>query len=159
MIYAAASLVGLTAFWYALAPGGEGIVLGGVSIAVACALGLRLTQADRESAPLARAPWLIAFFFARLPAAMSESARVLRAALAADVTLKPELLRIRARTSDGFSRATFANALTSAAAAIVVETDAEGLFAHLMQEDALDARALAALETGANAAAGGRDAQ
>ncbi|MGD9982053.1 MAG: Na+/H+ antiporter subunit E [Hyphomonadaceae bacterium] len=98
------------------------------------------------SSAYARAPRLVLLFFARSGAVARGALSVMRRAVSADVTLKPALVRVKTRAGSAAERATFAHALTATPGMAVVETDADGLLLHVMNEDKIDATELGRLE-------------
>lgn len=140
MLHAAAMFVCLALVAALLAPGQLWIILGvtGASVLAAAWLG------GGSPSPLrlvTTAPQSLARFVANLAAA----ATVGRAALAADVSLKPALVRLRIRPRDSHSLAALAGMISAAPGANVVETDAESLLVHVLNEDELDAERLGAV--------------
>jgi multisubunit Na+/H+ antiporter MnhE subunit len=70
----------------------------------------------------------------------------MRAAIAADVTLQPALVRVRTRTQAEFTRAVLAHLMSAPPGIVIVEADADGMLAHVTDEDGVDAVAIGALE-------------
>ncbi len=81
-----------------------------------------------------RMPRLALLQAMRIGAAFAEAFAIVRAAIAADVRLKPALVRVRARTSDAVGLATLANVIAAAPGAVVIASDEEGLLVHVNQE-------------------------
>jgi multisubunit Na+/H+ antiporter MnhE subunit len=100
------------------------------------------------------APQFLRLVLARSGAVVRGSLSVIRAATAADVTVKPALVRIKARSGDPFSAAAVADLISAVPGMIVVEADADGLLVHVMNEDAVDAADLGALEVSVLASLG-----
>lgn len=105
------------------------------------------------------APQALALGLARTGAVVMGAVRVLRSAIAADVTLNPALVRVRARAQRRLSRAVIADLVSAAPGAVVVETEADGDLVHVIDEEKIDAedlglieaRVIAALEDGRKA--------
>jgi multisubunit Na+/H+ antiporter MnhE subunit len=101
--------------------------------------------------------WLAALRGA--PEVVRASLAVLRAAISADVALKPALVRVRTSPATDGARAALVDLVSAAPGAVVVDVDPEGFLVHVLDEDKADARALAALESRALAAVDGRKAK
>jgi multisubunit Na+/H+ antiporter MnhE subunit len=83
---------------------------------------------------------------------------VVRAAVAADVTVKPALVRIKTRSAEPFAAAAVADLISAVPGMVVVETDDDGLLVHVINEDKVDAADLGALEAGVLASLQARSA-
>lgn len=146
MLHAAAMLLGLATLWIlvtqrASSPQDWAIAVG---VSFACVvIGLRFGGA---SDAFARAPRLLVLSVARAGAVLRGTLATLRAAVSADVTMKPALVRVRSRAPRAAERAAFANLITATPGMAVVETDADGLLVHVIDEDAIDAVDLGRLE-------------
>jgi multisubunit Na+/H+ antiporter MnhE subunit len=153
MLHAAATSIGLWLVWLLLAQRWtSGLDLGfGVAVAVCCALlGARFGGVARGA--VASTPSLALLALARAPAMLRGSVATVRAAIAADVSLKPALVLIKPRPASEEARAALATMMSLAPGAVVVEADDEGLLAHVLDEDAVDAVRVGALEAGVLAA-------
>lgn len=154
MLHVAALVAGLAGLWIILAwtanpaaPAAE-LVAAGVFVAVLTALWTaRLGGVDRESAPHWRVLRLAPLFMRRISATLQGAGAAARAAIAADVTLRPALVRIRTRRQSDASRSALAHFISAAPGGVIVDIDGDGMLAHVLQEEALDAPQLAALET------------
>lgn len=159
MIHAAAMFAGLWITWLLLtqrwsAP--EDLAIGAGAALVCTLLAGRLGGFEGQS-PFANAPNFMRFAFRRAPTVLSGALATIRAAIAADVTLKPALVRIRTRPSNDIAQATLAILISAAPGAVVVQADSDGLLVHVLDEDSIDATAIGALETRViDAVAGGR---
>lgn len=155
MINAAAMLICLWILWIALGPHPISVetMATGAGAALGCVLiSARLRALDKPGVFFA-APRLLTLAAAQAP-------RVLRGALATSAAalrpqLRPALVRIRTRPGSGEAQAAFADFITAAPGSVVVETDAEGLLAHVLDEDAVDGAAWTRLETQVIAAVDG----
>jgi multisubunit Na+/H+ antiporter MnhE subunit len=146
MLHAAAMLCGLAVLWIlvtqrATSPQDWAIAL--IASVVCVAVALRFGGASRA---YARAPRLLVLTAVRAGAVMRGALSTLRAALSADVTMKPTLVRVRSRTENGTEQASLANMISATPGMAVVETDADGLLVHVINEDAIDAADLGRLE-------------
>ncbi len=83
----------------------------------------------------------------RAGAAMLGVLRTLRAALAADITLSPALLRLRSRAIDEQAAANLAAMISATPGAVVVGVDAGSLLVHVINEGAGELTDYARLET------------
>lgn len=120
---------------------------GALAVVAVMAWAARLGGVDAESAPFWRIARLGGALIQRAGAAWVDSISVARHALAADVTLNPALLRVRMRARGPAARAAFAHLVGAAPGVLVVDMDEDGLLAHVIDEAAIDASELAALET------------
>jgi multisubunit Na+/H+ antiporter MnhE subunit len=153
MLHAAAMLLGLCIIWLLATQrysSSEDIAVAVAAAAACVALAVRLGGVSRT---YWRAPRALFTVLARAGAVVRGALATLRAALAADVTIKPALVRVRTR-GQGIERAAFADMLGATPGMAVVETDPEGLLVHVMNEDGIDAADLGRLEriTGAHGA-------
>lgn len=146
MLHAAAMLFGLVILWMLVtqnvtSPQDWAIAL---AAAVACvAVGMRF---GGVSSAFSRAPRLLVLNASRLNAIVRGALTTLRAAASADVTIKPTLVRVRSRAQTVAERASFANMISATPGMAVVDTDADGLLVHVINEDEIDAVDLGRLE-------------
>lgn len=147
MLHAAAMLAGLAIIWLIGAPHAQ--FPQDVMFAVGAALaGVLLTARLGGVAPnaFARAPQFILVGLARFGAVLRGALSTMRAAIAADVTVKPALVRMRTRAASPFAVAALADMISAAPGAVVVETDEDGLLVHVIDEDGVDGAALGRLD-------------
>lgn len=148
MLHAAASFIGLLALWLLLThrwstPQDLALAAG---VAAACVLvGMRFGGLGRGGGFM-RAPRLLLLALGRIGAVMTGAMATIRAAVAADVALKPALVRGKLRPSSDFARAALAHMISAAPGGLVVEADADSLLVHVLNEDALDAAELGQFE-------------
>lgn len=150
MLHAAAMLCGFLALWLLTTQrlaSVQDAVIAGVA-ALLCVL--MATRWGGASAAFARAPRAIYSTVARFGSVMAGAVTTVRAAISADVTLKPALVRIKTR-GRGDERAAFADLLSAAPGMAVVDADADGFLVHVLDEDAVDAADLGRLERAAGA--------
>jgi multicomponent Na+:H+ antiporter subunit E len=146
MLHAAAMLCGLVVLWmlatqHVTSP--QDWAIAGVASLMCVAVALRFGGVSRA---FARAPRLFALNFARAGAVVRGTLSTLRAAVSADVTMKPTLVRVRSRAQSVAERASFANMISATPGMAVVETDADGMLVHVIKVDAIDAADLGRLE-------------
>lgn len=153
MLHVAALIAGLVGLWITLSWTSDlsaspaELAAAGVFAAVLTAMWTaRLGGVDRESAPHWRMARLAPLFVRRFSDTARGAGAAARAAIAADVTLRPALVRIRTRRQSDASRAALAHFISAAPGGVTVDVDGEGMLAHVLQEDTLDAPELAALE-------------
>lgn len=155
MLHAAAMLIGLFALGLiALSRGVSAeTVAGAAALAVASvAFAARFGGLGRTAFS---APQFVALSLARAGAVLRGTFSTIRAAVAADVTLKPALVRVRTRASGAFAQAAFADLMSAAPGVVVVEADAEGALVHVTNEDGVDAAEIGVLEARVISALGG----
>lgn len=146
MLHAAAMLAGLLLVWFALtqrAVSVTDLALAGVAAGACLLLAWRFGGVGRA---FLRAPRLLVLRLRRVGAVLRGAVSAVRAALAADVTLKPALVRVRSRASGAGARVVLAEMISAAPGQVVVEADADGLLLHVMDEDRVDAAELGAIE-------------
>jgi multisubunit Na+/H+ antiporter MnhE subunit len=98
------------------------------------------------SSVFARMPRLLGLSLQQTGAALGGGWRTLRAALAADVTLAPALVRVKTRLARGDEQASLVSALSVAPGMVVVDADSDGLLVHVMNEGEVDAAELGRIE-------------
>ncbi len=156
MLHAAAMLTGLCILWLLLAhPTTRGLPAD-LAVAAAAAL-LTLAAAARLGGiggAFARAPRLFIIALSRLGRVLGGTRAIVRAALAADITLKPALIRVRTK-SGAAAQAVLADMMSAAPGMVVVDAGADGLLAHVIDEDSVDTEAISRLEMRVLDAAGG----
>jgi len=144
MLHAAAMLFGLAIIWL-IATGGfsraEDIIVA-VGAALVCVL---VAWRSGSLGGFSHAPRGLYAAAVRSASVLSGAVKTIRAALAADITLQPALVRIKTR-GRGAERVAFADLLSATPGSVVVETDPEGFLVHVMNEDAVDAAELGRLE-------------
>ncbi len=156
MLHAAAMLAGFFIIAFLLVQGWTSHdQLGFALIASLASVGVALRLWGFRKTPFSAPHHFIALAVSRLGAMWSGTMAVIRTAVAADVTVKPALVRVRGGEADAFASAACANSISMAPGAVVVETDGEGMLVHVIDEDKQSADAFAALERRAAALLGG----
>jgi multisubunit Na+/H+ antiporter MnhE subunit len=160
MINAAAMFFILWGLWLLLAQQGLSLqALGvGAGVALACVIIAARLGAVSGRGAYAYALRLLGFVAGRAGVVVSGALSAMRAAVAADVTLKPALVRIKTRATTALSQAVLADLISAAPGAVVVEADAAGLLVHVLDEDSIDAQALSQFEARVIAAIDGKAA-
>lgn len=123
--------------------------------AVACLLLASRIGGLGRNGPFARAPQMLSLVVRRADAVTRGAMATVRASIAADVTLRPALVRVKWRVSSDSARAAFAGMVSAAPGAVVVETDPDGMLVHVINEDAIDASEFGRLEARVAKAADG----
>jgi multisubunit Na+/H+ antiporter MnhE subunit len=146
MLHAAAMLIGL--FIIALLVlaergAGDAALLAAV-LSLACVV--FAARFGGLGATVFSAPQSIALGLMRAGAVVGGSLKTVRAALAADVTLQPALVRVKSRAERGLARAVMSDLVSAAPGALVVETEADAALVHVTDEEAIDAAEIGALE-------------
>lgn len=146
MLHAASMLTGLWIIWL-LANGGwrtpEDLI---VSLAAALVCVAFAARAGGAGDGFTRAPHALLLSFSRLSAVFRGALSTMRAAIAADVTLKPALVRVKTRTQHASDRAAFGGMISATPGMTVVDVDGDGVLVHVLNEDAVDAEDLGRLE-------------
>jgi multisubunit Na+/H+ antiporter MnhE subunit len=147
MLHAAAMLIGLfalgllaTQHWSS----SQDVALVLAAAAACVILAARLAGIGPN--PFSYAPQMLFLAAARARAVVRGALATVRAALAADISLKPALVRVRTQVVSGLSQAGLVNFASAAPGAVVVDADDEGLLAHVIDEDAVNDASLKALE-------------
>lgn len=146
MLHAAAMLTGLWIFWLLLtqrwhSPLELGVGVGAAALCVALAL-----RGGGVGEAFARAPATLMLALSRVGALLQGAFATVRAAVAADVTLKPALVRVKTRARRSEERAAFASMISATPGMAVVDADTDGMLVHVLNEDEVDAVDLGALE-------------
>jgi multisubunit Na+/H+ antiporter MnhE subunit len=134
MLQAAALFSGIFAVWLLLE---QRFTMAALLVAVAASIACvvvtaRLPRLGRRT--FTQMPKLAAVQAMRAGAALAHALVTVRAAIAADVQLKPALVRVRTRGGDVLSMATLANWIGATPGAVVISSDDEGLLVHVNQE-------------------------
>jgi multisubunit Na+/H+ antiporter MnhE subunit len=109
----------------------------GIAAAVAASASVTLIAAQLARpgrGTFTRMPQLLLVQTTRAGAAFADTFAIVRAAIAADVRLKPALVRVRTRSSEPLGLATLANLIGASPGAVVIASDEEGLLVHVNQE-------------------------
>lgn len=146
MLHAAAMLFGLAILWIVVTQRANSPQDWAIAVAASLACVAVALCFGGASRAYARAPRLFTLNIARIGAIVRGTLSTLRAAVSADVTMKPTLVRVRSRAQDVAERASFANMISATPGMAVVDTDADGMLVHVINEDAIDAADLGRLE-------------
>lgn len=146
MLHAAAMLTGLFLFWLALTQRGLNAAEAAIGFAAALACVLFALRFGGVGRGFSRAPRLLILRLSRAGYVARGAVRTLKAAISSDVALTPALVRVRSRVGGAGARAVLAELSSAAPGEVAVEADAEGVLLHVLNEDAVDASALGALE-------------
>lgn len=158
MLHAAAMLAGLffLAFIFTSPVLGANAVFAAVAIALAAAaFGLRFGGASRAFSGVLAS---IGFAPAAARRALGGALKTVRLAAAADISLHPALIRIRAARAGPFEQVRIAAAAGGAAGAIVVECDSEGLLVHANDEEGVEVKEFERIEARIGRAQNAREA-
>lgn len=155
MLHAAAMLAGLFALALLLTQGWTSVTHAAAAFVIALVAGaFALRFGGGGKTPFSAAPQMAVLLASHAQRIARGAFSVVRGAAAADVTLKPALVRVRSVGADAFSRAAAVGLISAAPGSIVVDADAEGMLVHVMDEDAVDSEAFTAIEAGAAALLG-----
>ena len=154
MLHAAAMLTGLCMLWLLFTqhwnPPADAAIAAGAALTAATAA----ARLGGIGGAFARAPQTLLLALSRSGEVLSGAAATIRAAIAADIKLKPALVRVKTRAGAA-AKAVFADMINAVPGIVVVETDAEGMLAHVLNEDSMDVADLSRLETRVLNALGG----
>lgn len=143
MVHAAATWIGLFLLGLLAMQGADAAAL---AVGAAACAGASVYLLGRERASAASILSSVIAVLRRLPAVLAGAAGTLRAAAAADVTLRPALVRIKAHADSDFSLGATVLALSAAPGAVAVDVNDDALLVHVIREDDESAAQLAALE-------------
>ncbi|HYD73754.1 MAG TPA: Na+/H+ antiporter subunit E [Candidatus Binatia bacterium] len=157
MLHAAAMLAGLFALGLLLTQGwaSRDQVLLAFGAALASAGAAMWLGGIRKNA-FSTAPQFVVLIASRAVDAVRAALSTIRAALAADVTLKPTLVSVHAETTGTFAKAAAADLISAMPGSVVVETESDGMLVHVMNEDEMDAATFTALQRRTAALLGAR---
>lgn len=157
MLHAAAMLAGLFALGLLLTQGWDArdhVML--ASVVALVSTGVAAWLGGIRKNPFSTAPAFFVLLAARAGAVVRGAATTLRAALAADVTLKPALVRVRADATGAMAKAAAADLISAAPGSVVVDTDGEGMLVHVANEDPSDTGVFAEVQQRATSLLGRR---
>jgi multisubunit Na+/H+ antiporter MnhE subunit len=146
MLHAAALLCGFSILWMLLTRQWDSAQAWMIAIAAGGACAIFALRFGGVSRAFARAPQLSVLSLARIGAVFRGAVATMRAAISADVTLKPALVRVKTRAERNDHRTSFATLLNATPGMIVVDTDADGFLVHVIDEDDVDTDDLGRLE-------------
>jgi multisubunit Na+/H+ antiporter MnhE subunit len=147
MLHAAAMLAGL--FLLSLLITARTGELNDVVLAAAIAvasLGVAALFGGVGRNPFASAPQFVVLIAQRASAQVAGALATMRAALAADVTLQPALVRVRTSVASSYAKAAMVGLASAAPGALVVDSDAEGVLVHVTNEESIGEEELGAIE-------------
>lgn len=142
-----ASFAGLWIILVGTPSDAAGLGFAGAAAALSLLWIARFGGVDRESAPLWRLIRLAPMFVGRGLASARGAALTARTAIAADVPLKPALVRVKLRPQSQAARAALAHFVSAEPGGVVVDIERDSLLVHVLQEEAIDAPQLARIES------------
>jgi multisubunit Na+/H+ antiporter MnhE subunit len=155
MLHAAAMLAGLFALGLLLTQGwasqDQALLVFGAALA---STGAAMWLGGIRKNAFSTAPQFVVLITSRAADIVRGALSTIRAALAADVTLRPALVSVHAEMTDSFAKAAAAALISAVPGSVVVETDTDGMLVHVMDEDAMDSAAFTALQRRAAAMLG-----
>ncbi len=147
MLHAAAMLAGLFVVGLSITQGSGSRDQVALAFAAALiSLGVALWFGGVRKTPYSAVPQFVMLVASQTGAIVRGALSTIAAALAADVTLKPALVRVRAEAGGALAKAAAADLISAVPGSVVVETDGEGMLVHVMNEDAMESAAFAAVE-------------
>ena len=146
MLHAAAMLCVLAIIWMALTQQWSSAQDWAAAAGAGAVCVLFSWRFGGASAAFARAPQMLLLTLSRLGIVFRGALATIRAAVSADVRLKPALVRIKTRLADPSQLAAMAGTVTAAPGSAAVEVDSDGMLVHVINEDAVDADDLGRIE-------------
>lgn len=146
MLHAASLFIGLWIIWLFAFDAWRSPIEAGAGALAALACVLFALRAGGASPAISRSPSALLLAGARVGAVAHGAFSTLRAALAADVTLRPALVRVKSRATDEAQRAEFGAMVSVTPGLAVVDIDSDGMLVHVNDEDGIDAVDLGRLE-------------
>ncbi|MDX2274682.1 MAG: Na+/H+ antiporter subunit E [Hyphomonadaceae bacterium] len=153
MLQAAAMLVGLSVAWLLLTQSAwtpQNLALAGFVGVVCVGATMWLGGWRGIGAP----PLLALANLRRAPGNFRAALGAARAAIAADISLRPALILIKPRPGPVAVKAALIAAINAAPGQMAVESDGDGLLAHVLDEEAVQPEQISELEDGVRAAYG-----
>jgi multisubunit Na+/H+ antiporter MnhE subunit len=148
-------LLALFVLWLAAnepgVPADHYLWIAGASAAFCTGLAARFGGIGRQFTAL---PASLVVFVAQSAGVVSAAFKTVRAGLSAEISVRPVLIRVKSKIAEGESGAAFANLISAHPGMAVVETDADGLLVHVLDEAAADGAAFAHFEARARRLAG-----
>jgi len=157
MLHAAAMLFALFALGLAVTQGWgsrEQAMLVFAAALVSTAAAMRLGGVRKN--PFSTSPQFLVLIASRSGAVVRGALSTMRAAIAADVTLRPALVSVRADAAGLTAKAAAADLISAVPGSVVVETDGDGMLVHVTNEEAMESGAFTALQARAAAMLGTR---
>ena len=146
MLHAAATLIGCGLLWVMFTEHAGAPVDYVIAVAASLASFAIASRLFGAGHAYARAPQYAVLVIGRARSVVANAWATIRAAIAADVSLKPALVRVRTRAHSDISKAAFADMISATSGAVVVDADSDGLLVHVLDEDHVDAERLGRLE-------------
>jgi multisubunit Na+/H+ antiporter MnhE subunit len=157
MLHAAAMLAGFFALGVLLTQGWESqdqlLLMFGAALA---STGAAMWLGGIRKNAFSTAPPLVVLIASRTGDVVRGALSTIRAALAADVTLKPALVSVHAEMTESFAKAAAADLISAVPGSVIVETDTDGMLVHVTNEDAMDSAVFTALQRRATSMLGVR---
>jgi multisubunit Na+/H+ antiporter MnhE subunit len=146
MLHAAAMLAGLFIIGLALTQAWTSrddalLMLAAALVSVAMASRFGGVRAS----PFSTAPQFAVLLFTRADNVLNSAISTIRMALAADVTLRPALVQVRADEGNALATAAAADAISAEPGRVVVETESGAMLVHVIDEAASPSETLAKL--------------
>jgi multisubunit Na+/H+ antiporter MnhE subunit len=145
MVHAAATWIGLF-FVGLLATQGANAAALALGAAVCALASVYLFGAERAQVRVMLSA--LGGVLGRTPAVLRGAAGTLRAAAAADVTLRPALVQVRTWAEDDFSLGALVCAMSAAPGAVAVDASDDNVLVHVIEEHDESAAELSAIEAG-----------
>lgn len=147
MLHAASLVLALFVLWLAASEAGfstvDNLWIAGASAALCTGIAARFGGVGRQ---FTRLPAGLIVFTEQSAGMMSAALKTVRAGLSAKISIGPALVRVRSKNTEGEKGAALAGLISAHPGMAVVETDADGLLVHVLDEAAADGAAFAHFE-------------
>ncbi|MEM5517969.1 Na+/H+ antiporter subunit E [Henriciella sp. AS95] len=111
------------------------LTLGAISILISLILASRLETVDKEGAPYARTPQLLAYWAWLLIEIFKANWPVIKACVSARLDINPALVKVKTRCESDLAKTIFANSITLTPGTVTVEVEGDKLLVHALFEE------------------------
>lgn len=134
MLHAAAMLIGLFSIALLLLQRWSATDIAAIAAVALASTIVAVRLGGWARTPFSAAPQFIVLTGSRLSAALAGAFKIVRAAVAADVTLQPALVRVKTRSSNRNTQAALVGLISIAPGMLAVENDEDGVLVHVTDE-------------------------
>jgi multisubunit Na+/H+ antiporter MnhE subunit len=143
MVHAAATWIGLFVIGFLAMQGANAALL---ALGAALCVLVSMYALGIERASLGSMLTALRGALGRAPAVLRGVVSTMRAAAAADVTLRPALVQVRTQAADDFSIGALAWAVSAAPGSVAVDASGDSVLVHVLEENDESAAKLSAIE-------------